>query len=308
MLICPSEVGNTPVGMPVGWSLPACGATSLAISQREAWKSSMKICASSSDVVTQRPTPVRSRSKIAIMMPSASRLPAVRSSIGNADAHRALAGQAGDRHQPTHALGDLIHAGAMAVRTGLAETADAAIDDARVHRPDVVVRHLQPVLHLGAHVLDDDVGGFHQAHERCVAFGRLQVQRHRALVAMQVLEVEAVAVAGDILAVGGGRLDLDDVGAPVRQVPHAGGPGPRQGQVQHLQAVQRHAGLGLGEQLICRQGFPASLVSPPSGADTPPQSPLAQECTCAGGVVGVQSAAWIPRILPWCWRSMARPA
>jgi hypothetical protein len=51
-------------------------------SQRLAWKSSMKICASNSEVVTQRPTPVRSRSKIAIMQPSASRLPAVRSSIG----------------------------------------------------------------------------------------------------------------------------------------------------------------------------------------------------------------------------------
>ena len=57
-------------------------ATSFSISQRLAWKSSMKICASSSEVVTQRPTPVRSRSNIAIMLPSASRLPAVRSSIG----------------------------------------------------------------------------------------------------------------------------------------------------------------------------------------------------------------------------------
>ena len=33
-------------------------------------------------MVTQRPTPVRSRSNSAIMQPSASRLPAVRSSIG----------------------------------------------------------------------------------------------------------------------------------------------------------------------------------------------------------------------------------
>src|SRR5437660_242379 len=27
MLICPSLVGKTPVGIPVGWSLPACGAS-----------------------------------------------------------------------------------------------------------------------------------------------------------------------------------------------------------------------------------------------------------------------------------------
>ena len=57
MLICPSLVGKTPVGMPVGWSLPACFATSPAISQREAWKSSMKICASSKEVWTHWPSP-----------------------------------------------------------------------------------------------------------------------------------------------------------------------------------------------------------------------------------------------------------
>ena len=82
MLMWPSLVGNTPVGMPVGWSLPAWPATSPSISQRLAWKSSMKICASSRLVVTQRPTPVRSRSNSAIRQPIASRLPAVRSSIG----------------------------------------------------------------------------------------------------------------------------------------------------------------------------------------------------------------------------------
>ena len=39
----PSEVLNTPVGMLVGWLLPACLATSPLTSQRAAWKSSMKI-------------------------------------------------------------------------------------------------------------------------------------------------------------------------------------------------------------------------------------------------------------------------
>src|SRR5215470_1784634 len=36
MLMWPSLVGNTPVGTEVGWSLPACRATSPAISQRAA--------------------------------------------------------------------------------------------------------------------------------------------------------------------------------------------------------------------------------------------------------------------------------
>ena len=173
----------------------------------------------------------------------------------DADAHRPLARQAGDRHQPAHALRDLIHAGAMPVRPGLPEPADAAVDDARVHRLHVVVRHLQPMLHLGAHVLDDDVGGLHQAHERGVAFRRLQVQRHRPLVAVQVLEVEAMAVAGDLLAVGRRRLDLDHIGAPVGEMPHAGGSGARQRQVQHLQPVQRHAASAPGLSMVLSAGL-----------------------------------------------------
>src|SRR4051794_38089229 len=49
ILMWPSRVGNTPVGMLVGWSLPAWPGTSFAISQRAAWKSRSEICAPSSD-------------------------------------------------------------------------------------------------------------------------------------------------------------------------------------------------------------------------------------------------------------------
>ncbi len=177
----------------------------------------------------------------------------------NADAHRPLARQAGDRHQPAHALRDLIDPGAQPVRAVLPEPADAAVDDARVHRLDVVVRHLQPMLHLGAHVLEDDVGSLRQPHERGVSLGRLQVQSDRALVAVQVLEVEAMAVAGDLLTVGRGRLDLDDIGAPVGEMPHRGGPRAGMCQVQHLQSAQRQAGLRLAQ---C--GFVSGALRHPS--------------------------------------------
>ncbi len=52
MLRCPSAVLNTPVGIAVGWSLPAWGGISLPISQRAAWKSSMVTIACSSEVCT----------------------------------------------------------------------------------------------------------------------------------------------------------------------------------------------------------------------------------------------------------------
>ena len=47
----------------------------------------------------------------------------------DADAHRPAAGLAGDRHQPAHALRDLVDAGARRVRAALAEARDRAVDD-----------------------------------------------------------------------------------------------------------------------------------------------------------------------------------
>ncbi len=82
MLMWPSLVSNTPVGMPVGWLLPAWGATSFAMSQREAWKSSMESCASSSEVCTHFPCPVVSRSIRATRMPWARKMPEQRSAMG----------------------------------------------------------------------------------------------------------------------------------------------------------------------------------------------------------------------------------
>ena len=48
----------------------------------------------------------------------------------DADPHRAAAGLAGDRHQPAHALRDLVDAGARRVGAALAEARDRAVDDA----------------------------------------------------------------------------------------------------------------------------------------------------------------------------------
>src|SRR5581483_4111928 len=68
--------------------------------------------------------------------------------------------------------------------------------------------------------------------------------------AVQILEVKAVAFAGDVLTVRGGWLDLNHIGAPVGEVPYAGWAGPGESQVQYLQPVQRHARLGLGQQSL----------------------------------------------------------
>ena len=75
--------------------------------------------------------------------------PAVRSATGDADAHRALAGRAGDRHQPAHALRDLIEARPLVVGAVLAEAGDAAIDDARVDLAQALVVDAERALTSG---------------------------------------------------------------------------------------------------------------------------------------------------------------
>src|SRR6202011_190250 len=112
-----------------------------------------------------------------------------------ADAHRPLARLTGDRHEAAHALGDLVDAGPVAVWPVLSEAADAAVHDARIDRADVVPGNAQPLLDGRPHVFDDHVGGFDQPHEGRVTLRRLQVQTNRALVAVQILKVEAVTHA-----------------------------------------------------------------------------------------------------------------
>ena len=112
-----------------------------------------------------------------------------------------------------------------------------AIDDARIDLAHALIVDAEFCLHVGAEIFDDDVGLFHQPPEDLEAFRLFQVERHRALVAVQVLEVRTMARAAELLpAVLQNRVDLDDVGAPIRQLPHAGRAGPDAGEVEHGEA------------------------------------------------------------------------
>ena len=159
---------------------------------------------------------------------------------GDADPHRALARRAGDRHQPAHALRDLIEARPLVVGAVLAEAGDAAIDDARVDLAQALIVDAEFCLHVGTKIFDHDVGLFRQPLEHFKALGVLQVQRHGPLVAVQILEIRTLARAARLLAatVFQQRVDLDNVGAPVRQLPHAGGPGANAGQIEHGETGQ----------------------------------------------------------------------
>ena len=88
----------------------------------------MKSCACSSDDFTHWPWPDFSRSMIAIGDAPGAEDAGAEVGDRDADAHRALPGQAGDRHQPAHALRDLVEARAQAVRAVLAVAGDAGVD------------------------------------------------------------------------------------------------------------------------------------------------------------------------------------
>ena len=92
---------------------------------------------------------------------------------------------------------------------------------------------------FGPEILDHHVGFLDQPLERGQPFGRLQVERDAALVAMQVLKVRSFARAAHRLFGVRRRFDLDDVGAPVGKLAHAGRPGAHARQIEHGKARER---------------------------------------------------------------------
>jgi hypothetical protein len=151
----------------------------------------------------------------------------------------ALPGKSGDRHEPAHALRDLVDAGPALIRPVLAKAGNAAIDDARIDLAHRVVIDAEPVFHIGFVVLDDDVGTLREFHKDRVTLVALQVQRHRPLVAVQVLEIGPVTPAAGCVDGLTGRFNLDDSCAPIGELAHRRRPGAMRGQVDDEEVIQR---------------------------------------------------------------------
>src|SRR3990170_286213 len=120
----------------------------------------MKICACKSEVSMAWPLPDFSRSSSAVRMPSAANSPAVRS--------------------------------------GLAKAGDRRIDRARVDPGELLVVAPQPPLDVRPVILDHHVRPPRHPLERRNASARLQVERHAALVAVQVLKVRTIARSPEV--------------------------------------------------------------------------------------------------------------
>ncbi len=161
-------------------------------------------------------------------------------------AQRRTAFLAGDAHQPGIALRDQVEAALVGGRAGAAIARDRAIDQAGIDLRQHVVAEPELFERALAEVLDQHVGVAHHPQQHLLALGRLQVERDRALVAVQHQEgrrhaVDArIAIAARIVAAVG-LLDLDHVGAEVGQHHAAGRAGHDLGQLEHA-----HAGEGAG--------------------------------------------------------------
>ena len=91
----------------------------------------------------------------------------------NTHAHRALFRQARDRHQPTHALCNLIEAGPPREWARLTEAGNARVNQARVIFAQRLVVDAEAELDVGTKVFNDDVCRRDQTLENADALGFL---------------------------------------------------------------------------------------------------------------------------------------
>ena len=168
----------------------------------------------------------------------------------HADAMRLALGRASDRHQPGHALDDVVVSGAVRIRPILPEAGDRTIDQPREIGLQAGV--IQPVFPEATdlEVLDHHIGAGQQGADLGLPLGRGEIRRDRSLA-----PVRRVEIGGDrpALAVDEGRapaarvialrsLDLDHLGAQIGQGLAGPGPGQDPRQFDNLQAGQRFGG------------------------------------------------------------------
>ena len=103
-------------------------------------------------------------------------------------------GLAGDADRAAGGLRDHVEGEALLVRAAGAEALDLAIDDAGVDLLDLVIAEAQPLDRAGRHVLDRDIGLLQQLLDDLEPARRLQVQRHRLLVGVELVEIPGVVV------------------------------------------------------------------------------------------------------------------
>ena len=153
---------------------------------------------------------------------------------------------AGDAERAAAGLGDHVEGEVLLVRAAFAEALHLGVDDAGVQFAHDVVAEAQPLDRAGREVLDAHVGLAQHVLDQRQPLRRLQVDRDRALVGVEDVEIIRVGVrlAGPQPAARIAHLrvlDLHHVGAEPGERLGAGRPGLELRQIDDL-----HAGRGTG--------------------------------------------------------------
>src|SRR6185295_1421966 len=128
----------------------------------------------------------------------------------------------------------------------VAVAGDGGVDEARVLGREPIVVELETPQHLGADVGDERVGTCDQLARDAPTFDRRQIEGDASLAAVVELEGRIhrrlLADRADEQAAEGitvGRLDLDDLGAPVGEHPARGRTGHPEAELDHAYPVHR---------------------------------------------------------------------
>ena len=142
------------------------------------------------------------------------------------------------------------------LRPAGAEAGDGQHDQARIGLRQDVISQPQPAHDVGPVVLDQDVGLADQVQHQLPGAGCAQVDADVALAGVLLVEKAGYAtlhpppITGDVAL---RRLDLDHVGAQVREQAPGEGTGQDAGEIQHPQPGQRIVGKCVGH--VPPEGF-----------------------------------------------------
>jgi hypothetical protein len=153
----------------------------------------------------------------------------------------------GHAHHPGGRLDGQVEAALPAARPVLSERRDRAVDQRGLARTEPVPAQPEALHHAGSAVLDEDVGLEHERARRVAGRRVLEVERDRALAAIDRREVLGVAVRDRWPLphrVALGRLDLDDLGAEVGEQHAAERPGRHLAELDDAHALERAKGGG----------------------------------------------------------------
>jgi formimidoylglutamate deiminase len=164
---------------------------------------------------------------------------------GDGNLVRRTIARAGDGHQTAFGLDGIIIAGPFGIRTCTAITGYRTIDQARIDCTECIVADAKTFGGAGAEVFNDDIGLCHQGVNDITAFGFVQIDADRALVAVGAGEVGGDRTdvgrphAAGVVTVEG--FHFDDIGAEIGQCLPAPGSGQDSGQIQNFHAAEcRH--------------------------------------------------------------------